>query len=162
MSNQVETFQEKRTNRSKASFLVIGFTVLFLSWGVVQQVIFDIPFLDGEIADGGLLGAWAIGGILLLYLASQRMITKLEPWGVVLVGFPSGKERIPRSSWKQVEVVALKSPTEYGGSGFRVGMSRKKRVHILPGDTYVIRITQSDRVVVIGTRKPKEWAERLS
>lgn len=141
--------------------LLIGLNVLFL-YGIVQQLIFKIPFGNNPAPDG-LLVTFAFIPIAITWLFLRfELTTEITKEAIFfqLKPFQSKKEKI---EWTAIEKAYLRtySPLkEYGGWGYR--LSSKGKAYNVRGNQGLQLELKNGKKILIGTQKAADLERVLN
>jgi len=142
--------------------LLIGLTGLIL-YGIIQQLIFGIPFGTKPASDAGLVLTLVIPVSLLALFIALRLETRITRDGIYVRFLPFQKT-FRYYSWANLSksyVRKYSAILEYGGWGYRFGFFGKGSALNVSGNKGLQLITIDGKKMLIGTRKPEEITETL-
>ena len=142
--------------------LLIGLTGLIL-YGIIQQLIFGIPFGTKPASDAGLVLTLVIPVSLLALFIALRLETRITRDGIYVRFLPFQKT-FRYHSWANLSksyVRKYSAIMEYGGWGIRFGFLGKGSALNVSGNKGLQLITIDGKKMLIGTRKPEEITETL-
>jgi len=144
----------------------LWFAVLFIAgllwYGVIKQLVFNIPFGSKPKSDAVLLILWIILGIALpAFFYSLKLITKVRSDGLYIRFFPLhfSFRRIPLDELKRYEVRTYRPIWEYGGWGIRWGL--KGKAYNVSGNRGVQLEFLNRKRLLIGSQKPEELVNAI-
>jgi hypothetical protein len=162
MSSEVLFSEKQRFHQWWLWLLLIGVNALIL-YGIIQQLIFGIPFGDKPASDAGLVLSFLIPLSVLVFFILLRLETYITKEGVYVRFLPFQKT-YRHYSWASLSksFVRKYSPIlEYGGWGYRFGMSGKGSALNVSGNKGLQLVTIDGKKMLIGTRKPDEIMQVL-
>ncbi len=133
-------------------------------WGIVQQIIFNIPFGNNPTSDDILLliGIVPIGLCLLLFQA--KLITEVKKDGIYIkfLPFHFKYQKISYNDIKKYEVIEYLPLRDYGGWGIRYNFFKKEKAYNLHGKIGLQLEFKNGKKLLIGTQKPDEIIEAIN
>ena len=162
MDAEVLFSEKQRFHQWWLWLLLIGLNGLIL-YGIVQQLIFGIPFGDKPASDAGLVLSFAIPLSLLVFFIFLRLETHITKDGIYVRFLPFQKH-YKHYSWANLSksFVRKYSPIlEYGGWGYRFGIYGKGSALNVSGNKGLQLVTIDGKRMLIGTRKPDEIMQVL-
>lgn len=155
-------FREVQQFRQKWLWLIILFIAGILWYGVIRQLVLNIPFGSKPAPDAVLLIFWLIFGIAFpVFFYSIKLITEVRNDGLYICFFPFcfSFHKIALDELKTYEVRSYSPIKEYGGWGIRYGL--KGKAYNVSGNRGV-QLELSDRKrILIGSQKPEELARAI-
>jgi len=136
--------------------LLLGMLALFL-WGLIQQLVFGIPWGTKPAPDWGLLLSFLIPASLVVLFYASNLRTEIDESGIAYKFFPFHLKK-HKIDWTSVEKAFVReySPLgEFGGWGIRYGFDRGKAFNVSGKIGLQLHLKNGKRVL-IGTQKPEE------
>ncbi len=161
MTNSLLFVETQKFRQLWIWILLLGLLGLFF-WGLIQQLVFGIPWGTKPATDNGLLLSFLIpaGLVLLFWFAS--LSTGIDESGITYKFFPFHfKEH--KIDWSSVEKAFVReySPLgEFGGWGIRFGFGHGRALNV-SGNMGLQLHLKNGKKILIGTRKPDELATVL-
>lgn len=131
-------------------------------YGVIQQIVFDEPFGNDPLSDGGLLvvtGVFGCGLPLFFYAVNLTLEVREDGLFVRYFPFHLRFHRIAFDTIARVEALTYSPLKEFGGWGIRWG--KEGKVYSVSGDRGVRLEFKSGRKLLIGSRRAEEMAEAI-
>jgi hypothetical protein len=134
-------------------------------WGMVQQLVFGIPWGDRPVSDAGMMvmgPVFIVAGVLTLLLYRwMGMITEVRADGFYyrFVPFHMVFQRIPFPAITRCEAVTYRPIMEYGGWGIRFGPSG--RAYNVRGNRGVRLEMEGGRKLLFGSQDPEALARAI-
>ena len=141
-------------------FLPLPFLLLFITYGAVQQLIFDKPF-GAQPAPDSLLGTfWLILVVLTLFMTLWRLVTNLrdDEIHVYLAPLRYPQQRIPFSEVITVLPESYDPWRDHGGWGWRLG---ETQVFTAYGSSALRLKLQDGQSVLLGTQRQEKLAAAI-
>lgn len=157
------TFREVQRFRQWWLWLIILAVPGVCLYGVIQQIVFDKPFGDDPLSDGGLLAVTVIfgGGLPLLFYA-VNLTVEVRRDGLYLRYFPFHLRfhRIPFDTIARARARIYSPLREFGGWGIRWG--KEGKAYSVSGDRGVQIEFKNGKKLLIGSRRAEELALALN
>lgn len=131
-------------------------------YGIIQQIVFDRPFGNDPLSDGGLLTvAGVFGGGLPLLFYAVNLTVEVRPNGLHLRYFPFHLRfhRIAFDTITRAEARTYSALREFGGWGIRWG--KEGKAYTVSGDRGVQLEFRNGRKLLIGSKRAEELAQAL-
>ncbi len=159
--NQV-LFKEIQKFRSIVLWVFLLALAGFLLYGVVQQVMFDIPFGNNPASDIGLVTMFLVFGIgfsALFYFS--KLTTEVRKDGVYyrFKPFHIRWNKIVLRDVKKYEIRKYRPLKEYGGYGIRYGL--KGRAYNVSGVMGIQFELNNGKRILIGTQAADNFKEAI-
>lgn len=159
--NQV-LFKEIQKFRSIVLWVFLVALAGFLLYGVVRQVMFDIPFGNNPTSDTGLVTMFLIFGIgfpVLFYFL--KLTTEVRKDGIYyrFKPFHIRWNRIVLQDVKKYEIRKYNPLKEYGGYGIRYGL--KGRAYNVSGVMGIQFELNNGKKILIGTQAADNFKEAI-
>lgn len=152
-----QAYRERQKFNQWWLFLII-FGILGLAlWGVIQQLVFDIPFGNNPAPDLVLIG-FLLVAILLCYLLFTTTLTTKIDTDNALIKFGFLKKEIPMDRIKSVEVI------DYGfvgGWGYRIS-KEYGTIYSVSGSKGLYFVLKNGQKFVAGTQNGKELKQFIA
>lgn len=142
----------------KQKFTQVWIRILFLvlailpAYGIIQQIGFGIPFGDRPLSNIGLIIFSIVLWIILGFLFTSHLKTKIDNDSLSIHFFPFTKKRI---KWTEVASVDFVDYGFVGGWGIRHS-SAYGTVYCVKGRTGLLVVLKSGKKLVIGTQREQE------
>lgn len=134
-----------------------------ISWfGVIQQIIYHIPFGSNPASDFILILFWLFFGIgFPLFFYVIKLVTEIRDDGLYLRFFPFhfSFRKILLKDIKMIKVRSYNPIREYGGWGIRYGL--KGKAYNVHGDRGVQLEFVNGKRLLIGSQRSEEFANAL-
>lgn len=145
--------------------LVFQLTVLgLISYGLISQLIFNIPFGDKPISDSVLILIAILIYLFMLTLFSIKLETMISPKGIQF-GFKPFQRKGISYSWNEIqsiEVSKYNPLSDFGGWGWRISLKGKGQAYTISGNQGILIKLKNGKVRLVGTKKPDEVERVLS
>lgn len=132
-------------------------------YGIIQQIVFDRPFGNDPLSDGGLLAvAGVFGGGLPLLFYAVNLTVEVRSDGLYIRYFPFHLRfrRIPFDTIARAEARTYSPLGEFGGWGIRWG--KQGKAYSVSGNRGVQLEFRNGRKLLIGSKRAEELAEALA
>lgn len=156
-------FSETQAFRQVWIWLLLGGLVLFMAYGMYQQLAFGLLWGDRPMSDPGLILTVVLMQALLFLFGMMRLETRIDALGVHARFFPF-HWRFRDFPWDDLVECRVRrySPiAEYGGWGLRIGFFGRGSAWNVSGDQGLQLVFRDGRQLLIGTRRPKELEAAL-
>lgn len=145
--------------------LLFQLTVLgLISYGLISQLIFDIPFGDKPISNLGLIIIAILIFLFIMTLFLIKLETIITSKGIQF-GFKPFQRKGISYSWNEIHsiVVSNYNPlTDFGGWGWRISLKGKGQAYTISGNYGILIKLKNGKVRLVGTKKPNEVKRVLS
>jgi len=160
--NQI-VFRETQTVKSKWIWGLVLIPLVVVVYGMVQQLIFNIPWGSNPMSDAGLFitGLVVIIG-LPLFIYFVRLEIQIRKDGIYYryAPFHFRFQRIPIQNLAGYQVVHYRPLHDYGGWGIRYGKYGK--AYTLSGNVGLQVVTTDQKKLMLGTHRPDELKKTLN
>lgn len=150
-------YREVQTIQSLWFWGMILIPMAIIIYGMIQQLIFKIPWGNNPISNKGLavIGLIVIIG-LPLFLKMIRLEILVRDNGIFFryAPFHFRFQRIPFENVKSYQIIQYRPLRDYGGWGIRYGKYGK--VYSISGNTGFQIITSNQKKILLGTLNPNE------
>ncbi|MDP2176119.1 MAG: hypothetical protein Q8K70_09455 [Bacteroidota bacterium] len=154
--NLKPSFTEKqRFNQWWLKLILFACLGIFL-FGLVQQLVFNIPFGNNPVSNSFLIILCLLFALLIWGMLSLNMITEINENGITVKFFPFiKKETIAWNTITQCFVRTYLPIKEYGGWGYRQSFSNGKAYNVSGNQGLQLEINGKKKLL-IGTQKSEE------
>ena len=147
-------FKEEQHFRQIWIWLILVFLVGLMLWGIILQVILDIPFGNKPAPDWGLFLSFAlVSGLFWLFIA-LKLTTSITSEAITVRFVPFYTRTILISDIQKAYIRAYRPIAEFGGWGYRV--SHKGTALNVSGKIGLQLELKNGKKILIGTQKDKE------
>lgn len=155
----------KETQRFKQWWIIIILIAIFgiWIWGIIQQIIFEIPFGNRPVSNLGLILIGIIALLPLILVFSFKMVTEIRDNGIYYRLFPITRfKKIKPDEIKEWTVAEYNPVKEFGGWGLRFSFRKKGGKAInMAGKMGLRIILTSGKKILIGTQNPEGIKEAM-
>jgi len=145
--------------------LVMGGSLLFLWYGVYEQVYLGHPFGDHPAPNGALVMGVVFETVMCIViasiLASIKLVVETRPDSIQVRFFPFKKLEISYGNIREFQVRDYQPLKEYGGWGMRRSWDGKTKAFNMSGRRGVELFLLDGSKVIIGSQKADELGEVL-
>lgn len=154
LSMATTTFTEQQRMTQLWVWIILLGLIGLATWGLVQQLIFDIPFGNNPMSNTGLV-IFVISMLVLSALfASIQLKTTIDKQGINMLLFPFTKKEI---LWKDVNKVELVTYSVFDSGGFGIRYSTKfGSMYTIKGKHGIAITLNNNKKILIGTQQPKK------
>jgi hypothetical protein len=152
--------EEKQRLREIAFYILLGLLQLLFLWGLIQQVIFNIPWGTKPGGDIALIISNIGIFTMILLLFSIHLKTRITDKYISFRLFPfqMKRRRIDWEKIQKVKVIKYDGMKEYCGYGLKY-MPGNDWAYTISGEYGIRIILKNGRKILIGTHKPREISQ---
>lgn len=157
-------YKESQHFRQLWLWILLGGINLFFLYGVVQQVVFGLPFGNNPAPDGGLITMTLLLLALSFFFAIMRLDTEIREDGIYYRFYPL-QRKFRSVEWAMIQrafVRAYSPIREYGGWGIRLGVFGSGRAMNVRGNQGLQLVLKNNKKLLIGTQHPYEVQNTLN
>jgi len=155
-------FEEHQQFRQLWVWLIVLAISLFLTYGLIQQLFYDITFGSQPMSNTVFVIVWLIFGMgfpLGFYVSGLTTRVYHDRLSIKLFPLHLTARTFPLNQIKEVQPQTYRPILDYGGWGIRY--SRKGKAYNISGKQGVKIYFQNGRPLLIGSQKPTELANHL-
>ena len=153
----MKEFTEKQKFNQWWIWLIVALATVVCTWGLIQQVIFKIPFGTKPASDELLIAVCMVPLVLIIMFQGLCLETKINEDGVYYrFKFFHGKPR--QIKWEEIQKIYVreyKPVKEYGGWGIRGSFKNGKAFNVSGNIGIQLELT-SGKKLLLGTQKQSE------
>ncbi len=156
-------FEERQRFRHPLIYIILFIILGIAIWGLVQQLIYNIPFGNNPVGNTGLIIFTMLPVVFIIFIFSMEQRTRIDSRFVEVSISLFGRRKI---SWENVENAYIREYlplAEYGGWGLRFKLGKRDMAFNLGGGKIGLQLVLKDGgKVLIGTQKQEELKAFLS
>lgn len=154
MTTESSTFQETQYFRNPLIFILLFAIFGIAIWGIVQQLILNVPFGNNPAPDYILILFSMIPVIFLLFFIFMKQKTVIDKESIQVTISPFGRRRMLWANIEKAYIRTYKPIMEYGGWGIRYGFAGKGVAYSVGGGNQGLQLElKNGQKVLIGTKK---------
>ena len=153
-------FEEKQSFRQIFIWIICILIFGIFLWGIIQQIILNIPWGNNPSSDLGLILFGIIPVAIIILLFTLKLTTKVKEDGIYF------KFNILNSKFKSIKkeeiatykIIKYKPLEEFGGWGIRFAMKKNAgRAYNVSGNIGMQFELKNGRKILIGTQYPEKF-----
>lgn len=156
-------FEEKQSFNQWWIWLILIISAGIWLWGVIQQIIFNIPFGNNPASDLGLLLMGLVVALPIVLFLLAKMKTQVRSDGIYYKMTPFfGFRKIDKTQIESWYVRDYKPIEEYGGWGIRFSLKRSNGwAFNVSGKTGLQMELLSGKRILLGSRQPGDLKQAM-
>ncbi|MCF8228981.1 MAG: DUF6141 family protein [Bacteroidales bacterium] len=156
-------FKETQKFRQWWILVILLIVLCIWLWGIIQQIVFEIPFGNNPISDLGLvlIGIIVLAPIVIIFRI--KMISQIRRDGIWYKMYPlTTYKKIRPEEVKNWHIRQYNPVREFGGWGMRFALQRGKGKAINLSSRNGLQLElKSGKKLLIGTQNPEKMKEAM-